>query len=164
MKTFGLALLALLAGCASYSGSGLVAGSATGADVERTMGQPAARVAKADGSSVLYYPRGPAGRETFAAVLGPDGKLRAIEQLLTDANIAKIALGTTTKDQVRELIGPPSAVTRMPRLPRDVWEYKIGENADPYVLWAQFSDDGIVREVFRAKDPEVEGKSGPGLP
>ncbi len=164
MKKSCLALLAFLAGCASYSGGGLQPGSATAADVEGLMGQPAARLAKADGSSVLYYPRGPAGRETFAAVLGPDGKLRSLEQVLTEANISKILPGTTTKEQVRELIGPPSAVTRMPRLPRDVWEYKIGLNADPYVLWAQFSDDGVVREVFQAKDPEVEGKSGPGLP
>ena len=164
MKLFALLLALSLFGCASYDGRGLVPYKSTAAEVEATMGRPAARVMKPDGGSVLYYPRGPGGRHSYAVLLGPDGRLQAIEQRLTDANIAKILLGTTTAREVRELLGPPPTISNLPRLERDVWEYKMGDNTLPFVLWVQFSADGIVREVFKAKDFDVEAASGSGLP
>ncbi|MBK5104884.1 MAG: outer membrane protein assembly factor BamE, partial [Burkholderiales bacterium] len=99
MKTLCIATClaaGLLAGCASYSGSSLVAGKSTAAEAEALMGKPAERIEKPDGGSVLYYPRGPAGRETYAVLIGADGKVQAVEQRLTDGNIAKLVLGTTT--------------------------------------------------------------------
>jgi hypothetical protein len=152
----------LLSGCASYSGQGLVAGKSTAAEVEALMGKPAERVEKPGGGSVLYYPRGPFGRETYAVTLGANGKVQAVEQRLTDANIAKLVAGTTTAREVRELLGPPSATTRLPRLPRDVWEYPMDNIAMPYLLLVQFSPDGIVREVFKVKDYNTEPPSGSG--
>jgi hypothetical protein len=155
--------LALLPGCASYSGSSLVAGRSTAAEVEALMGNPAERVETPGGGSVLYYPRGPFGRVTYAVVLGADGTVLAVEQRLTDANIAKLVLGTTTVREVRELFGPPSMARRFPRLQRDIWEYPIGDMAMPFVLYVQFSyDDGIVREVFKLKDYSAERPSGRG--
>lgn len=148
----GLLASALLAGCASFSDSGLVAGKSTGADVEAMFGRPAERVVTPDGGSVLYYPRGPQGRTTYAVVLGAEGRLQAIEQRLTDENIAKITVGTTTAQQVRELLGPSLIHSSLPRLGRDVWEYKMGDRALPYVLWVQFSADGIAREVIKMTD------------
>jgi hypothetical protein len=150
----------LVTGCASYSGSSLVAGKSTAADVEALMGKPAERIEKAGGGSVLYYPRGPFGRETYAVLIGADGKVEAVEQRLTDANIAKLVLGTTTSKEVRELFGPPILVTHFSRLQRDVWEYPMDTATMPYVLYVQFSSDGIVREVFKIKDYTAEPPSG----
>jgi hypothetical protein len=152
----------LLSGCASYSGSSLVAGKSTAAEVEAVMGKPAERVEKPGGGSVLYYPRGPAGRETYAVTIGADGKVQAVEQRLTDANMAKLVLGTSTTREVRELFGPPSTTTRLPRLQRDVWEYPMDPISMPFVLVVQFSADGIVREVFKIKDYKAEPPSGNG--
>jgi hypothetical protein len=153
---------ALLSACASYSGSSLVAAKSTAAEVEALMGQPAERVEKPGGGSVLYYPRGPAGRETYAVSIGADGKVQAVEQRLTDANIARLVLGTTTAREVRELFGPPATTTRFPRLQRDVWEYHMDPISMPYLLLVQFSYDGIVREAFKMKDYSVEIPSGNG--
>lgn len=153
---------ALLSGCASYSGSSLVAGKSTAAEVEALMGKPAERIEKPGGGSVFYYPRGPMGRETYAVVLGADGKVQAVEQRLTDANIARLVRGTTTVREVRELFGPPATTTRLPRLQRDVWEYPMDNIAMPYLLLVQFSPDGIVREVFKIKDYAAEPTSGTG--
>ena len=152
----------LLSGCASYSGSSLVAGKSTAAEVEALMGKPAERIEKPGGGSVLYYPRGPAGRETYAVSIGADGKVQSVEQRLTDANIAKLVRGTTTAKEVRELFGPPPTTTRLPRLERDVWEYPMDNIAMPYLLLVQFSGDGIVREVFKMKDYAAEPPSGSG--
>ena len=153
---------ALLSACASYSGSSLVAGQSTAAEVEALMGKPAERIDKAGGGSVLYYPRGPAGRETYAVTLGSDGKVQAVEQRLSDANIAKLVLGTTTAREVREIFGPPARVTQLALLKRDVWEYHMDESATPNLLAVQFSSDGIVREVYKMKDYSAEPPSGAG--
>ena len=163
MKTLCVAnLLAacLISGCASYSGSSLVAGKSTAADAEALMGKPAERIEKAGGGSVLYYPRGPAGRQTYAVLIGTDGKVQAVEQRLTDANIAKLVLGTTTTKQVREVFGPPAFVRQLPRLQRDIWEYPMDTAAMPYVLYVQFSSDGIAREAFKIRDYAAEPPSG----
>ena len=151
----------LLTGCAAYSGSGLVAGRSTAAEVEALMGKPADRIDRPDGGSVLYYPRGPVGRETYAVSIGADGKVQAVEQRLTDNNVAKLVRGTSTARDVRELFGPPSTTTRLPRLERDVWEYPMDHISAPKRLMVQFSYDGIVREVFKMADYIAERPSGP---
>jgi hypothetical protein len=153
---------ALVSACASYSGSSLVAGKSTAAEVEALMGQAAERVEKSGGGSVLYYPRGPAGRETYAVAIGADGRVQAVEQRLTDANIARLVLGTTTAREVRELFGPPATTTQFQRLQRDVWEYHMYPISMPYLLLVQFSPDGIVREAFKIKDYSAEIPSGSG--
>src|SRR5471030_3092873 len=96
MRTILLAALLAVAGCVSFAGRGLVPGSATVAQVEGAMGAPDARVAKPDGSSVLYYSRNPVGRHNYAVTVGPDGVLRSIEQRLTRANMDKLVPGTMT--------------------------------------------------------------------
>ncbi len=107
---------------------------------------------------MLYYPQGPMGRKSYAVSLDANGKLQAIEQRLTDEIIAKINVGVTTAQQVRELLGPSLTHTTLPWKGRDVWEYKMGDVAMPYVLWVQFSADGIVREVIKMTDePDTDG-------
>ena len=163
MKTLYIATClaaGLLSGCASYSGSSLVAGKSTAAEVEALMGKPAERLDQAGGGSVLYYPRGPAGRQTYAVSIGADGRVQAVEQRLTDVNIAKLVRGTTTTREVREIFGPPPITTRLPRLEREIWEYPMDPIATPNVLLVQFSPDGIVREVFKMKDYSAETPSG----
>lgn len=154
------AAMLLLAGCASYDGRGLVPGTSTGADVEALMGRPVERVAKPDGGSVLHYPRNPSSRENFAVTVGADGKLQSIEQRLTDANVAKIVLGSTTAAQVRDLIGPSVTYSSLPRIERDIWEYRIGDEVNPFILYVQFSADGIVRELVRLRDPRYDHPGG----
>lgn len=148
----------LSAGCASYDGRGLEAGRSTAAEVEGMMGTPAARVAKPDGSSVLYYPRGPIGRHTYAVTLESNGIVRGRDQLLDRPNFDRLMAGSMTSRQVRELLGPPhpTLVTRMPRQAREVWEYRWLDFGVKYVLAVQFSDDGILREVINQRDDYAE--------
>lgn len=155
-----LAGLALLAGCASFSGSSLVPGKSTRAEVEATMGHPAESLARQNGDTLLYYSRLPFGREMFVATVRSDGVLRGIEQRLTRQHIAKIAAGAQAKE-VRELLGPPFRVVRMTRMERDVWEYPWREIEERRILWVQFSNDGQVREVIEMHDYESDPPSGP---
>src|SRR5437773_11527458 len=108
----------LAAGCATFDGRGLAPGQSTAGDVERVMGAPAERRQVA-GETWLYYPRQPFGRKTFVARVASDGRLVALEQRLTDENVAKIRLQTTRRDDVRDLLGPPYQVSSFPRMERD---------------------------------------------
>ena len=169
MKKFllavGAALAALaLGGCASYDGRGLVPGSSTGPQVEALMGKPALRLPAADGGSVLYFPRSPLGRHTFAVTLGPDGVMRAIDQRLTHANIDKLRAGTSNRKDVLGIFGPPDPanISRMPFKPLEVWEYRWLESGDKRILWVSFSDDGILREVINTHDYEADEPTGSG--
>ena len=147
-------LAAALSGCASYAGRGLVPGQATMQDVERVMG-PAADQRPAAGDTVRYYSRQPYGREVYAARFGPDGKLKSIEQRLTEQNYAKLVPGTTRASDARDLLGPPYRIDQFPRMQREVWTYYVNGMTNDQQLFVQLSRDGIVREVFVIDDPNA---------
>jgi len=157
---FGAALA--LAGCAGYSGHGLVPGQSTADEVEALMGPSAERRPGAGGETVRYYSRQPNGREMYAARIGPDGRLRAIEQRLTEANLARVVPGASLADDVRELLGPPYQVNTFARQAREVWTYNMyGNRSQPMNLHVQFSRDGVVREVMLLDDPQFASMDTP---
>ena len=157
MKVFlgAIAAAALVAGCASYSGAGLVPGVSSESDVQAVMGAPA-EVRKVPGrGSVLWYPRMPYGDGSYAALIGPDGRLVSIEQRITEENIGQIVRGRSTEDDVRAIVGPPYRVDENPRMGREIWTYKMQVFPFPKVLLVQFSTDGVAREVYFMDDPDI---------
>ena len=146
-----LAAAALVAGCASFDGRGLVPGRSNAEEVDRLMGPAADKRAAPGGETWFYYPRQPAGRKTFVARIAPDGKLVALEQRLTDENVARIVPNASNRSDVRSLLGPPYVVTAFPRLNREVWQYHMrhfGDPGIPVALYVQFSPEGVAREVY----------------
>ena len=155
-----LCLVAGLAGCASFDGRGLQAG-ASAADVERVMGA-AAEKRKVANETWYYYPRQPFGRATYVARVGADGRLIALEQRLTDENVARVVPNTTRGEQVRDLFGPPYAAMQIPRMDRNVWTWhmrRFGDPGIPVSLNVQLSPDGVVREVYIIDESDAERPS-----
>src|SRR5262245_43664391 len=151
-KIIALASVLVLAACSSESfdrwdGSGLNPGEATEQDVVRVMGTPRERRAGPDGSTVLWFPRLPSGRVSFAATIGADGKLLSIEQRLTRENMNRLRIGESRENDVRDLLGPPGRVNTFPRRQRTAWSYQI-QGIQPQLMVVEFSDDGIVRDAF----------------
>ncbi len=149
----GLTLLALLAGCASYSGSGLKPGIATETEVMAVMGAPAATW-KTPVGSVWAYPRGPWGLETFLVRFDADGKLALIEQVLDEEHFAQIK-ADMTQDDVLHLIGPPFQTLTFSNLNEVSWDYHFRD------LWgytsifsAIFDEAGRVKRTFRQREGE----------
>jgi len=156
MRAFLPLLLLLLAGCASYSGRGLAPGQSTEADVVAVMGQPTERRAGAlPGETVLWYPRLPSGRESYAARIGADGRLMAIEQRLTEDNLDRLVKNKTTDEEVHNLFGPPWRVDQNPRMQREIWTYQFPAREEWKVLYVQFSPDHVLREYYYIDDPEI---------
>jgi hypothetical protein len=112
--TAALVALLLAAGCASFDGRSLQPGKSTTADVTALMGTPALTLKGPDGETLQYFERYLTGPAMFVARLGPDGVLRGIEQRLVYANIHAVKEGMRAA-QVRELLGPPYSVSRLPR-------------------------------------------------
>lgn len=159
MKTIlAFSAVVALAGCASFSGRGLVPGQSSADEVEALMGPAADRRQGPGGETVRYYSRQPNGRQMYAARIGQDGKLRALEQRLTEANLAKLIAGSSRADDVRDLFGPPYRIDAFPRLARDVWTYKMYSSNQPKDLYVQLSHDGVVREVMMIDDPEYASR------
>lgn len=98
----------LLSACAAYSGSGLKPGETRAEDIVHTMGQPVMQWQNTDGSAQLAYPRGPMGYQTYMVLVGPDGRLQSIRNVLDEKSFALIQTGMT-KDEVLRIIGPSFA-------------------------------------------------------
>ena len=114
------------------------------------MGAPADK-RQVGGETWYFYPRQPYGRAMYVARVAPEGRLVALEQRLTDANVAKIVPNTTRAQEVRDLLGPPWTAVQYAQLDRNVWTWwmrRYGDPGLPVELVVQMSRDGVVREVF----------------
>src|SRR3954471_17883093 len=87
-----LGFLLALAGCASatFNPYAYVPGQSTAADVEAHAGAPAEVQPGPNGETVRWYPQLPWGHVSYAVRTGADGRVIAVEQRLTEANIKKI--------------------------------------------------------------------------
>ena len=151
------AFLAGLAACASYDGRGLIPGQSTQAEVDALMGGAVYRRPGPEGETHVYYSRMPYGGEVYVARIGPDGKLKAMEQRLSEPYFAKVTPGVTRQDDVRALFGPPFKARRFPFLQREVWEYPWRGATSARVLLLQWSYDGVLKEYFSIEDPDGVG-------
>jgi len=147
------AFTALLAGCSTFGGPALVAGKSTGADAEARLGEPAQRLKLANGDSALYFSRLPYGRAMYVVTVGADGVMKSIEQRMNPATFAGVVPNSWTKKEVNELLGPPGKEGRLERQQRDWWEYRYA-NFGPRIMFVQFSNDGVVREMVDVADEE----------
>ena len=122
------------------------------------MGVPADRIKLVDGDTNWYYPRQPTGRMMFVVRMSPDGVMRSREQVLTEQNLTRLARDVTTREQAREIVGPPWRTAKLDRQQREVWEYYMYNVAgEDYFLYLQFSYDGIVREVMMLQEYKPSG-------
>jgi hypothetical protein len=152
-RIIALAAILLGAGCAGYDGRSLVPGKSTGAEVEKLMGPVADKRTGAEGETVLWFPRLPYGRVSYAARIGKDGRLIAVEQRLTPENLDRLRLGVSRQGDVRDVLGPPQRVDPYPRQQREVWTYQA-QGIEPQLMVVQFSSDGVLREAYMFNDPE----------
>ncbi|MSQ62867.1 MAG: hypothetical protein EXR33_03360 [Betaproteobacteria bacterium] len=131
-------------------------GKSTAAEAEARLGEPAQRLKLANGDSALYFSRLPYGRAMYVVTLGSDGVMKSIEQRMQQATFAKVVANSWTKKEVNELLGPPGNQGRLDRQKRDWWEYRYA-GIGPRIVFAQFSDDGVVREMVDVADEDRIG-------
>ncbi|MDL2338075.1 MAG: hypothetical protein QFE16_09550 [Pseudomonadota bacterium] len=146
-----VASIAMLAGCASYSPSGLPRG-ASAAQVIAAMGPP---TGTAQAPERLEFARGPYGKHTYMVDFDANGGLLSWEQVLTENNFFQVLPGQT-QDDVLKRLGHPSTTFPIGRQHIVVWNYRY---ETPFCQWFQVSIGtapatlGQVTEVGFGPDP-----------
>jgi hypothetical protein len=124
------------------------------AAVVQGLGQPDAVYREPDGGQILEYRGQPMGQFQYMAHMSPDGHLIAYEQVLTDANFAKVKVGRTTKDEILRMFGRPAEVSRVYVHDYEVWSYRYKESGVWNSLMSvNFDQNGIVQQMLNGPDP-----------
>lgn len=154
-------LLALLplAACDDMAARQLVPGQHTEADVRRWMGQPEMIWEDEDGTRVLEYPRGKAGKQTHFVTIAPDGRYRGMEPVLTEENFARLLPGMD-RDRVRQILGKPAEIDRFALSQEEVWGWRY-QGADMRIMYfnAHFDQQSDrLKGVSRTEDWKAWGQ------
>ncbi|MCK9381633.1 MAG: outer membrane protein assembly factor BamE [Sulfuritalea sp.] len=164
-KWIASGLCLALAACASYDGAGLRPG-ASGDEVRSVMGEPGTIWREADGGATWEYPRGPQGVHTYMARLGSDGRLREIRQVLNTETFASIRPGTTTREEVRRLLGAPARELYFVLKDERVWDYRYYDVVSKYdyAFSVHFNPAGVVSGTETTPDdPRFLSSGADGL-
>jgi hypothetical protein len=150
-------LAMLLAGCARFGAPLPQPGDSADA-VRARLGQPT-HVYHSGADTVLEYAYGPMGQTTWMARLGPDGRLRSYEQVLTSAHFATVRPGTDNQDSILLAFGRPAQVTRYASVDGDVWLYRYKEQEVWNAMMAiEFDRRGVVQAMVNGPDEEREAR------
>ena len=152
----GFAIVLALVGCDVQRIAELEVGVTTESEVLARWGEPAAVYAEADGSKALEYPRQPAGQINFMVVIGRDGKVAALRQVLTPANFANVETGWD-RAQVRRLLGLPAKTQRYELRREEVWDWRFSDDAENKLFSVTFDIDGRVTATATTIDPKEMG-------
>jgi hypothetical protein len=152
-----LGALALVA-CDKHRADQLVEDVSTEADVKRLFGDPRTVTIAADGTRTLEYPRQPEGEANYVMVIGADGKLKRLRQLLNTDNFAKVQPGMD-REAVRQLLGPHARERRFELKKETLVEWRFRDGQELKVFGASFDDAGKVLSTSITLD---ERSASPG--
>lgn len=99
-------------------------GLTTQAEVRARLGEPTFIHRNDDGSTTWEYARQPNGVHCHMISFGPDLVVSRYEQVLTEANYARVLRGMS-QDEVRRLLGAPGSKTPFANLGEEIWEWRI---------------------------------------
>jgi len=149
--------LVLLTGCT------LIANTPPGtplAEVQRRHGAPAHVCPQpdgSDGSQRLIWSQQPNGQYAWAARVGANGRIQAIEPVLTDEAFQRLRPGLTP-EELRCTYGPPALISSVGWGKRQtVWSYRYREAKSWNSLMHIYLDtDGKVERFHPGPDPMFE--------
>ncbi len=132
----GLLVMALgLTACEPQRAEKLVEDVSTEADVKRLFGTPKTVTIAPDGSRTLDYPKQPEGYANYVMVIGPDGKLKSLRQLLNPDNFRKVQPGMD-REAVTQILGPFARERRFDLKKETTlsWRFRDGQAAKMFVV------------------------------
>ena len=122
-------------------------GRTTAQALRRIMGAPTTTWSDDDGTQTWEYPRTPEGTANYMIVIGADGLLREVRQVLCDEYFARVGVGMTGAE-VRRLLGQPAHEQSYARSGETVWDWKTTAVANtPAFFNVNFDAHGRVRRT-----------------
>jgi hypothetical protein len=150
-----LGVVLSLVGCDAQRISELEEGLSTEADVRARFGEPLAVWDASDmaglpnagpaaqpGAKTLEYTRQPNGHVNYFITIGPDGKMSALRQTLTETNFQRVTPGMRM-EEVRKMLGKPMKVTT----------YALKQ--ETHYDWRYLSDPTTSKIFTAVFDPEL---------
>jgi outer membrane protein assembly factor BamE (lipoprotein component of BamABCDE complex) len=138
MKALVVASVLVLGGCAVDRLPSLVAPGTSATEVEARMGKPIAQGALPNGGTYWDYTLQPRGYHNYRVTFAPDERVQAVQDLLTNQNIARIEPGMS-RAQVVDIVGPSLH-------PQGYW------NGTTSLTW-RFEDYGVIKLLHVIFDP-----------
>jgi hypothetical protein len=145
------ALLALI-GCDAQRAEKLVEDVSTETEVRAQFGEPKTVTIAADGTRTLEYPRQPEGVTNYVIVIGANGKMSSLRQLLNADNFARIKPGMD-RAELRQILGPHASTQRFELKKHDVLNWRFAEGTQTKVFSVTLGADGKVVETAIGEDP-----------
>jgi outer membrane protein assembly factor BamE (lipoprotein component of BamABCDE complex) len=145
-----------LPGCDYINVRELQPGVSTAAQVRERFGPPQMEWLNTDGSVTWEYSRQPQGAECYMITVGPDDILRQIDQVLNEAQFARVKAGMSG-DEVRRLLGRPASTQFLQLKQETVWDWLIERGstiADPTYFTVSFNAEGRVVGTGRYTKPK----------
>lgn len=115
---------ALLPACDVVNLPKIQPGITTAAEVRNNMGEPGFQHWNDDGTATWEYSRQPMGIHCYMISFDRQQVVSKLEQVLTEANYAKVRDGMS-KDDIRRLLGAPGSKTVFDNLNEEIWEWRI---------------------------------------
>ncbi|MEO8057963.1 MAG: hypothetical protein ABI671_06530 [Burkholderiales bacterium] len=149
-----LVLAAALAGCAALAPASAPLGTPI-AEVRRGSFGPTGEYPLPGGGTRLEFAQGSFGKQTWMMDFDAQGKLVSKEQVLTEANFARIVPGMPGSEVLMRL-GRPAHVFSVPRQKIQVWNYRFF-GGDCVWFQVSVSNAGPVTEAGIGMDPACDG-------
>jgi hypothetical protein len=152
-----LAAVAVVYGCAAPGT--LVPEQSTATFVRDRVGLPTDIRFDANGEELWEYATGPSGTQTYLVRIGRDRRVKEVTPLLTKERFDRIAPGTTTKAELRDLLGRPSDLHYLRSGLVWDWRVHLGPESGHYAV--RFDENDVVREKMVITDPITDdGEKG----
>ena len=153
-----LSVAMLLAACDVKNISELEEGVSTEADVRERFGAPEAVWDGEDGAQIYEYNRQPAGHVNYMITIGPDGRMAALRQVLTERNFARVVPGMAM-EEVRRMLGKPMKITQYALKRETHYDWRYFENpgvGESQVFTVVFDADLKVVRTMSVRDPDLD--------
>ncbi|MET1115709.1 MAG: outer membrane protein assembly factor BamE [Comamonas sp.] len=146
-----------LAGCDPQRVRELEEDVSTEVDVRDRFGEPENIWQEADGARTFEYNRQPAGHQNYMITIGPDGRMRALRQVVAAHVFDQVRAGMT-QQEVRRMLGKPAKRTQYERKRETDWDWRYVEPpTTEMVFTVTFDPDGRVLRTSRS----LEQRAGP---
>jgi len=117
-------VVAALPACDAVNLPEIKPGVTTQAQVRARMGEPGFVHGNDDGTVTWEYGRQPNGSTCYMISFNQDQVVSKVEQVLNDANYARVHAGMS-RDDVRRLLGAPGSKVVFDNLHEEIWEWRI---------------------------------------
>lgn len=155
----GVLALVLATGCEPQRADQLAEDVSTEADVKRLFGEPRTVTVAPDGTRTLDYPKQPEGYANYVMVIGPDGKLKQLRQLLNPDNFRRVQPGMD-RDAVARLLGPHAREQRFDLKKETVVSWRFRDGQAVKLFSVTFDTAGQVTSTVTEDDPRATQTGG----